>query len=330
MLRKIQDSQNATRVDADNKISCRLKTKHQTSSAIPIIMRNHQWSLSLPNNGESARAIVVLIGWWGAEPPQMEKYAAIYTDMQCATLTGVANNRAILTKDDEALRQYAQKGLIDVSRLLQENNKLPVIFHMFSNGGGFVWEQMERLLEHPDNQNYLHSNQSGEKIDTEATPLHSNTNLSLVRKNVRGQIFDSCPVYPTMKTAMAVLELSGIAKQSLLLLVVLKVRMLIFFVLESMRNFVCRKNHRLIGYWNQLLNSDLCGHQAFIYSTSDTATDPSHLQEFIATRQQQPDAKISVLKLQDSEHVQHFRQHPYLYTQFVQKFVRELLQQPTV
>ena len=93
--------------------------------------------------------------------------------------------------------------------------------------------------------------------------------------------------------------------------------------------FCVPENHRLMDYWNQLLNSDLCGHQAFIYSTSDTATDPSHLQEFIATQQQQPDAKISVLKLQDSEHVQHFRPHPYLYTPFVQNFVTVLLQQPT-
>jgi hypothetical protein len=214
----------------------------------------------------------------------MEKYAAIYTDMQCATLTGVANNRAILIKDDEALHQYAQKRLTDVSRLLQDNNKLPVIFHMFSNGGGFVWEQMERLLEHPDNHDYLHPKKSVESIDTEETPLHSNTNLSLVRKNIRGQIFDSCPAYPTMKTVMAALELSGIAKQSLLLLVALKLFMLVFFLLESMRNFVCRKNHPLIVYWNQLLNSDICRRQAFIYSTSDTATDPSHLQDFIATR----------------------------------------------
>ena len=73
----------------------------------------------------------------------MEKYAVIYENMQCATLTGVADSRAVAWKDNSVLREYARKGLIEVARLLEVNNKLPVFVHIFSNGGGFVWEVRE-------------------------------------------------------------------------------------------------------------------------------------------------------------------------------------------
>ena len=129
---------------------------------------------------------------------------------------------------------------------------------------------------------------------------------------------------------MAALELSQASKKSFILFVIFKLFMLLLFTLETTWGFVRRKDNRVLVYWNQMLNSDFCQDQAFIFSTADTVTDPSHLQEFIATRQRKADSNISVLKLEDSAHVQHLRKHPNFYTHFVNTFVSELLEQPII
>ena len=291
----------------------------------------YPWLLSLPEDGEvSPRALVVLIGWWGAMPRHLNKYVELYKELQCATLCGVADDRSIMLKDDARLREYAKDGLAQVSRVLQNNhNHLPLFIHVFSNGGGFVLEQMEIDLEDPDHHfpNPSESNMSLESLASEETPLHSNTNVALIRKNLRGLVFDSCPAYPTLQTWMAALELSGVAKKSKFVLYLLKFLLLVLFGLEGIWNWIRGKNHRLVDYWNNLLTSDLCEDQAYIYSTSDSAADPEHLKEFIAARQNRPKANVSILKLDDSEHVQHYRKHPHLYTHFVHTFVTNLLQQ---
>jgi hypothetical protein len=300
-------------------------------------MRNHHdWSLSLPSNstGESPKAIVVLIGWWGAKPRQLQKYADIYSgdDLHTSdssispksiiTLSGVADPRALMIKNDAVLRDYAQKGLGDVARLLQQHPRLPVVFHVFSNGGGFVWEQMEQIIKEHEEEEQAH--QVGAAMDTEQTPLHRNSNLSLVRRSIRGQIFDSCPAYPSWNATMAALEGSGLGSKSYVVLIVLKTFLSVWYALESTCNWICRKPHRMMKYWNQLLDSELGPRQAFIYSTSDHVTDSTELEAFMDHRRSRG-SKISVLKLHDSNHVQHFREHPHLYKHFVQKFMDEIL-----
>jgi hypothetical protein len=325
------------------------------------MMRDHSpWTLSLPsNNTDDIKAIVVLIGWWGAEPRHLEKYAStIYRDdCQCS--------QAILTMNNASLSRYAKAGLEELASFLHEQHRdtsanVPVIVHMFSDGGGFVWQHMEKLLQedlttslkrrssqtnnmhHLDADDYDHDDDEGEaltstnSVDTEATPLHSNTNFSLIRNNLQGLILDSCPAYPTFQSLLGAIDKSGTFAGGCCLRCcawVLKAFLVFGYFLESLWNLVVRRRpHRLLDYWNRFLTpSDLLcrGRQAFIYSTADHITDAQHLQELIATLQQHEKTKISVLKFDDTDHVQHFRHHPEVYTQFVRDFLQEILLQET-
>ena len=54
-----------------------------------------------------------------------------------------------------------------------------VLFHVFSNGGCFVWEQIRRIFDQKEIQEH-----SGERISSD---------LSRIQARVRGVVFDSCP-----------------------------------------------------------------------------------------------------------------------------------------
>lgn len=255
----------------------------------------HPWRLLWPNedhkdNGKIT-AIVVLMGWWGAQPRHLEKYAReIYHKVGCATLLGIANSSAIMLKNDVFFRQYARDGLESISAILL-SHPVPIVFHMFSNGGGFIYQAMEDLLveaaiaetHHPpihqqlssitdendvDNdennsgtdtkpllqyeEKIIHPSASNLSMDTEVTPLHSNTNLSFVRKRLALAIFDSAPAYPDINTALAALN-QGTKNTFFLLRWLFNLLLVMAYYFESLSNKLRGKRHRLFVYWDQMI-----------------------------------------------------------------------------
>lgn len=107
------------------------------------------WNLAPPANPDAPpKAIVILIGWWGAQPRQLAKYVELFTkDLQCITLFGVAPYHAILLGQKRVFQEMARQALAQVSRLLQrDHQKLAVMVHAMSNGGVMVWNQMDQIL----------------------------------------------------------------------------------------------------------------------------------------------------------------------------------------
>jgi hypothetical protein len=284
----------------------------------------------------NARAIVVLIGWWGAKPQHLNKYGDMYQELlpSAAIVTGTASTLSILLKHDDQLRDFARKGLEAIASVLAdyENLHVPVLVHVFSNGGGFVWHHMMDILETQEDaalmqfQHHLPINLSMSTIDTEETPLHANTALSLMRKNIRGLIFDSSPAYPKIDNGIAALEGSGMVGNRLLM-GLLKCIFVLFYVLESLWDRINNRPHRLMQYWKGLIECDWDVPQGFIYSSVDRMVDPDHLEEFIQARKtallrhDKLDG-ISVLKFDDSPHVLHYKYHPEEYTEFVDGFLQ--------
>ena len=66
-------------------------------------------------------------------------------------------------------------------------------------------------------------------------------------------------------------------------------------------------------FWNDMLESDLCPRQAFVYSTSDRLTDCEKLEDLIEERKKRGIDVTTVLKFEDSDHVMHMRKHPKEY-----------------
>jgi hypothetical protein len=285
-----------------------------------------EWTLTLPSNGKPPQAVVVLIGWLGALPRHLEKYSStVYTDWNCATLSGTAHTRTIMFKKDEVLAKLAKEGLTALSDFLESSNcpRLPVFFHIFSNGGAFVWEHMDKLLGSANDRLFS----SLTSIDTEDTPLHCNTNFYAIRRNLSGVIFDSSPAYPTWRSGKAALEGSLGGSAPVLLKFFLSCVLYVAYQIELAVNFLRgNRQHRLLEFWDYFLESELCDQEAFIYSTSDGVTDASHLQDFIAGRRRRRGATVSVLEFEDSDHVQHFVRHQERYSAFARQFVLDCLE----
>jgi hypothetical protein len=316
------------------------------------------------------------MGWWGAQPKHLDKYVELYQEIlpSAAVIAGTASSTSILWKDDVKLKQFARLGLEATAATLVEhhNTHLPILVHVFSNGGGYVWQQMMQLMDddgpddnlaevqHPfprspppplssslygsstdeddgntdekqkllDTTTRSGSSSSIRSIDTEQTPPHANTTSAVVRQNIQGQIYDSCPAYPKFESGLAALEGSGMIPHRLATSF-FKCLFVVVYWLESLWLRIQQRPHRLLVYWNELLENDWDIPQGFIYSRADRMVDADHLDDFIQNRRQHLSIPISVLKFEDSPHVQHFRYHPEAYREFVSKFVQEnLLEQP--
>jgi hypothetical protein len=172
---------------------------------------------------------------------------------------------------------------------------------------------------------------SNVSVDTEETPLHTNTADSMLRKNIRGQIYDSAPAYPKLDNGIAALEASGMMGNGSCFVCVVWIFKAIFvlaFVLESMWDRLHGRPHRLFQYWNDLWECDWDVPQGFIYSPTDRMTDATHLQTFIQHRRRllgHHEHMVSVLECSDSPHVQHYRTHPEEYKAFVEQFLQRHL-----
>ena len=71
---------------------------------------------------------------------------------------------------------------------------------------------------------------------------------------------------------------------------------------------LCRESWRVI-FWNNMMASELCQRQAFVYSSSDTITDPLKIDELIEVRKKRG-VDVSVHKFENSSHVAHFKKYP--------------------
>mmetsp|Transcript_12793 Transcript_12793/g.28124 ORF Transcript_12793/g.28124 Transcript_12793/m.28124 type:complete len:161 (-) Transcript_12793:517-999(-) len=136
-------------------------------------------------------SIVVLLGWFGAQPRQLAKYEALYDRNTVEFISHIAPNRAIMFLNEPLLEQSARNVLQQVAdRLHKHSPGIPIVFHAFSNGGGFILHIIEELLR-----------------DTNATRKTGDDNNSAVdyvrqHAGTMVQIWDSAPAYPDYQACM--------------------------------------------------------------------------------------------------------------------------------
>lgn len=296
--------------------SCRVMTRAFSGHSSPS--KNAATSLDIVQV-KNPRAVVILLGWWGAERRQVDKYGKIYQDAHCSTIVGVADKYALLWKDDKKLSRLARECTLETARILQpllrnneQETEIPVIFHVFSNGGCFVLEHVERLLLQ-------------ETADKNTSPVDDD--LQLVRHCLRGQTFDSSPAFVSRETSIAALE--G-AFSNPLVFQFLKAAVHLQYMFQFLRNKIFQQTPWPETFWNHFVTSDLGSsssgssiRQAYIYSSSDHVTDSNKLEELIQARQRSH--PVSVLRFSDSDHVQHLLRHRDEYSQFVKEFVQKVV-----
>jgi hypothetical protein len=156
------------------------------------------------------KPLVVLIGWLGSQPKNLRRYEALYqragfqVRTRIATPTQVvqATLRPPLTwsvptkhwphSNYSSASSSVVSSIQDLAwQILGQVHQVQspvVVFHVFSNGGCFLWEQILRILDIDSSNKEVHEDCGMVKLDSQQIAA-----LSDFRARVRGCVFDSCP-----------------------------------------------------------------------------------------------------------------------------------------
>lgn len=268
------------------------------------------------------KAVVVLFGWLGAQIRHVNKYSQLYHARDCATVTGVAESFDIMTANKSALDAFALDAAKKVISILKDKNQdLPVLAHVFSNGGTMPLSRLETLI-HKANQACSWG---------KATPLDHD--LILLGKAMQrgGEIFDSSPAFPDLTTASRAIASSV---PNVLLSLLFQTFLAFFVFVESQRELLsadCCYKPKTKQLWDHVMNRSIAPRAAYVYSTADTITNHEKLEELIAHRSATTRAEnILVLKFHDSDHVLHLRKHPKEYEALIDEMLVRIASGPPV
>lgn len=239
--------------------------------------QNHSFRLSensIPasssSGGATPRALVVLVGWFGANTRHLSKYETLYRDMGCITLTVVADPAALMFRMTNQLKGCALQVVGKVAEVLKSQPSIPVITHAFSNGGAFITEHMEVLID-----------EARAKTVEAGTATVDETSKNLIRTGDAwlGQIFDSAPAYISWDIGFKV---SSLAFPNPFVRFFAALFMSTIRISEALKGVIGLTDGTK-EYWSHMLDSKH-GTQLFIYSVDDSVTDATKLEDFVAQR----------------------------------------------
>ncbi|XP_044005796.1 transmembrane protein 53 isoform X2 [Aphidius gifuensis] len=108
---------------------------------------------------DNDRPVIVLLGWAGCQDKYLAKYSAIYEDKGYITLRYTAPVKCLFWRRNEI--PNIGKRLLQVisDRSLDQH---PIFFHVFSNGGAFLYQQISLAIE----QSYKNTRVKGVIFDS--------------------------------------------------------------------------------------------------------------------------------------------------------------------
>jgi hypothetical protein len=322
---------------------------------------------SIPRNRSSPKAIVILLGWLGAKFGHLSKYAELYEERGCTTISTILDPRSIMTGDldkiDELLTAVVKEA---VKHLRQQHSatttddkgqeedraiEIPVICHVFSNGGAFPLQRLERTLDR---------RQAGEVSD------NMDEDWKLFGRSLAkgGEIFDSSPAYLDWDTLCGAI-LAALPNNIILAYFLVSISFL-FIQIRALVSFLKGQDNYTKKYWDHYVNSRFyTSIVAYIYSRADTITNSTKLDELVAARRrkrraamvsrsgtsststttptvdstatddgmsssttihQQPPTPPQILaqRFEDSSHVQHLRLHRAKYIDVIEQVLKAI------
>ncbi|KAK6730907.1 hypothetical protein RB195_007402 [Necator americanus] len=157
-----------------------------------------------------------------------------------------------------------------------------------------------------------------------------------VFRRTDGIIFDSCPVLFDASSPQNFTNLANTLSKKLLenASIVEKIKFFLWkayfqfgiraFILEqAVRTLLNIRLSNFTPYHFLLDHPQLPRYLSFIYSDKDPICPPRTIQEFHEAVKQD-DRKVDVLRLTESDHVEHFRKHPKEYYAIVHRFLSSL------
>lgn len=270
-------------------------------------MNNHYIHVNEWTKETKPRAILVLLGWWGAKRRHLAKYAEIY-NADCQTVLVICDSVAFLGmgRFDKFIDSCARQTMRTVVTLLKREERfadLPVVTHAFSNGGAYVVYLMEQYIRRAESY----------KLGS------SDREWMLLSNHWRAQLLDSAPAWPGLETSVAAAK--GIFRNPLLRLVVTITIHLVTLIEDILLRGLLRRSDWRTDY-TDAVSASLVDYQAYIYSPADEVTDFRSLEKVIQSSQSKV---VATKRFEDSNHVEHMRKHPEAYRQFCCDFLTQVL-----
>lgn len=150
-------------------------------------------------DGGRTRAVVLVLGFGGAKPRHIAKYAQLYNGKGCSIVAGTASNHGVFVDHGE-LDAFAKDAVQQVTELLREDDatkpnpsrqkETPVVMHIISNGGAFVARKI------------------GGMLDSRRDCQRGSDDLELfaTRLKLGCQVFNSAPCYNGPKSSFNVIK----------------------------------------------------------------------------------------------------------------------------
>jgi len=264
---------------------------------------------------ERPRAVVLVLGFGGAQPRHVEKYAQLYNRKGCSTVSGTASNRSLFV-DPTGIDAFAQDAVREVATILREDDAAypnasptratPVVMHVMSNGGAFVVSRIGHMLDAP--------------IDSSTPGTRGDLELFCTRLRAGCHIFDSAPCYLDGKSCFNVIK-------NLIPNPIVGIPMALLFALTMYGH---NAMSRIVGkptfgelFWNALIEDATCDLQAFLYSCKDDIADSMKIEELIRKRRERG-VNVMARHFSDSSHVQHLRLYGKEYSDFIETVLTEM------
>lgn len=276
------------------------------SKAASVLVRPSITSSTFPTL--SAKTTVVLFGWAAAKDQHLAKHSKIYEDEGFTTLrytSPFGGHRRSL--------KYARdvSGVVDDLRAVLEPRDSRLALHLFSMNG--VYTLCSLVLQYPT--------------------------LNILERS-DGIVFDSCPVLfdsssPWSFAALAD-TLARSNKQGGSVRDYLTIRFLLwkgYFVMGIysflVEQFIRAKAGLALSNFTPYHflrdHSSMPRNLSFVYSDRDSICPPRTICEFHEFMKKQGH-NVDVLRLVDSDHVEHFKTHPREYTEVIRRFLSSLEQ----
>ena len=274
------------------KISESTRGRDSAQSAPPTPTTSSSfWTLHHPASG-SPRGWVLLLGWYGAKPRHLAKYAAVLCEEAgLGVATAAAPTSVVFSPFRDTQRRFARAALEAASSELPDR-RAPFVLMLMSNGGAFIYAEMIELLQEPAFR-----------------PLAARH---------RATVFDSAPGYPHARTGLNALRESV---RSPLVRALLAAFYFALLLLGALLHLVTA-NTVAGTFWRRLRADPLPAPTLYLYGADDHLIDASQLEALIAERTAQGVAPITSRRWERSEHVAHLRWHPEEYRTALLGFLR--------
>ena len=282
-----------------------------------------------------AKPLVVLLGWMGSQPKQLRHYSNLYQELGFRAVTFIASPSMVVSETlnpevhvriperwtshtfiEGSLPETVQGLAWRVLYRIRQLNPHGVVFHIFSNGGCFVWENLRRILDH--------------EIGTcteERGPGSSaeNTILLQIRLAIRGVVFDSCPGSDLHRISEA-LEYCTLQERAEIL-IDCGINNLSDLTEPSVQQRLAARSKT---YMDILGKDRWVLPQLYVYSVDDPLAKSSSIDALIESREECI-GKHMIMKKRwgRSFHCSHLREHPAEYRSAVKAFVSMCLRNNT-